>query len=119
MQKITMTAQWDDAELYVMEGTNKAVKIIMGYSTGSDIGMHCFLDSFVMAQLGTVDDNGMFVEDLWTEEDFGKNIFTKSLIGTPKEARGWNPPDDDGDVNWGIYSEWVDDVCEELLRRIP
>lgn len=115
MNKVRMMNQDDDSELYILDGTNKAVRIIMGYSTGSHTGLHCALDTFAMAELGTVDEERAFVSDKWTEADFGKGIMSRRMIGVPKVARGWDPQDENGDVNWSAYGVWVEDVCRELL----
>lgn len=98
MENITMVKQWDDAELYVLDGTNKAVKIILGFATGSDVGIHNRLNTFAVAELGTLNEDGEFE------------------AVCPEVERGWNPSDADAEeVDWNEYGEWVTEVCKELL----
>ena len=116
MKNITMIKQWDDAELYALDGTNKAVKITWGFATGSDVGTHNSLNTFAIAELGTIDEDGEFEYAVWSENDFGKGIYSKQMIGHSKVERGWNPSDADAEeVDWDEYGQWAEEVCKELL----
>jgi len=115
MGNIKLIKEWDDGELYTKDGTNKAVKFVMGFSTGSASGLHNSLNTFAIAEVGTIDEDGEFEADVWQESDFGKGIYSKRMIGLPKVARGWNPEPPDEEVDWDEYAAWVEAVCEELL----
>lgn len=115
MENIKLIKEWDDGELYYKDGTNKAVKFVRGFSTGSASGIHNSLNTLVIAVFGAINEDGEFEADAWSEDDFGKGIFSKQMIGKPKVARGWDSPADDEEIDWDEYSEWVKEVCTELL----
>lgn len=122
MKKIVTVKNYDDCEVRALEGYgpgSPAVKVIWGYSTGSDTGLHNLIDSFALAELGILDDNGDFESIVWKESDYGKRIFAKSLIGCPKEYEGWTPDedtiDDNSEIDWNDFDKWMDDYCNQVL----
>ncbi len=50
MDNITMVKEWDDGQLYKLNGTNKGVRIIWGYAT-SGTGMHLWNDAWQLQNL--------------------------------------------------------------------
>lgn len=106
----------DDYEIYAREGYgpgSPAVKAVWGFSTGSSTGIRCFADTFAYAELGKIGEGGDFESEAWTDEDFGKAILTKRVIGWPKEYEGWDPEGED--VDWDAYATWIEDYCARVL----
>jgi hypothetical protein len=116
---ITMIKQWDDGELYACEGYSAgsaAVKVVWGYSTGSDTGTHCHSGTFAEAVLGTLDDDLSFIPDTYDASDYGVSIHTRSMIGHPREREGWDSPETEtGDVDWAAYTAWISEYVEKVL----
>lgn len=116
MDNITMVKEWDDGQLYKLNGTNKGVRIIWGYATNGT-GMHLWNDAWAIAELGTVDDDGEFEEDLFTDGDMYKEIFSRQMIGRPRNYLTYSLCDADGEeVNWDIFNDWAMTSMEELFN---
>ena len=101
-------------ELYTFEGAklgDKAVLVNYNLSTGSELGVHGWIDSFAEAQVGTLGEDMDFVADTYTVEDAPN----RASINRPKEIEGWNPRQDDETVDWEVYTEWVENYCQQVL----
>lgn len=117
MKNIVTVCEESDCEVRALEGYgpgSSAVRVIWGYSNGSDTGLHNLIDSFALAELGILDEDGEFQGVVWEDSDYGKRIFTKSILGCPKEYEGWTPDDDD-EVDWDDFYKWLDDYCNRVL----
>lgn len=90
--KIKIATSYSDGELYILEGTDRAVKVVFGYSTGNETGLHNRLGTFAIAILGTLVD-GEFIET--------------------DDCLGWDPDSDE--VDWDAYAAWSEKACRELL----
>ena len=112
---VTLDREWEGGCVYVMTGTYRAVQVTCGWATGSETGEHNNLNTYAIAELGTVDDAHNFEPDVWQEHDIGHGILSKQLIGTPKACEGWDPDPDDEDIDWDAYGEWTEEVVERLL----
>lgn len=97
-KEIKMAATYDDGELYIHEASEAAVKVIYGYATGNQTGLHNELDTFAIARAGVMLDG--------------------EFIGS-KEVLGWNPEEsEDDEVDWEAYEAWVEEACQELLAEV-
>ena len=96
--------EFDDGSIYVKG--EKAIKFTYGYSTGAELGAHNFLNSFALAEVGSVDCDGEFQADVYLHD----NAPNREMVGRPKEYEGWNPAG--GTVDWGDYDRWVEQVLE-------
>lgn len=118
MKNIVTIKEFDGGEIRALEGHepgSPAVKVEWGYSTGSELGLHSFSGSFACAELGILGADGEFESVVWTEDDLGKRIFTRQVIGWPKEYSGWDPSEDSEDVNWNALKAWFNDYCNRIL----
>jgi len=91
MTKIITIKEDPDCEVRVLEGYSvgsPAVRVEWGFSEGSENGPHSFCDSFAVAELGTLNEDGEFERIAWTEKDYGERIFSRSVIGRPKDCEG-------------------------------
>ena len=116
MKKAVSFKVEDGCEVRVLEDYgpgSPAVRVTWGYSTGSDTGLHSFLGTFACAELGILDEDSEFMPVVWEESDRGKHIFSKSLVGCPKECEGWDPTGNE--INWDDFEKWVDDYCNRVL----
>jgi len=116
-KKIVQIISEDGYEVYTLEGfgaESPAIKVENGFTTDG-VGQHCFCNSFAYAELGELDENLEYRSIVWEEEDLGKHIFTKSVLGWPKEYESWNPGEKENEVNWIVYEEWVKDYCNRVL----
>lgn len=105
-----------DYEIYAKEGygpDSPAVKVEWGFSTDNNVGSHNHLNTFAVAILGKLDEYEEFTYAAWTDEDYGKEIFTKSVLGQPKECDGWTP--DGEEVDWEAYHRWIESYCKMVL----
>lgn len=118
-----------DGAIYARRGYGPgapAVRVEYNFRTGAQLGAHCALGTWAMAELGSLDEDGDFESDCWTEDDLkARRIFTRQVLGWPKESEGWDPPElEDGeepgstayeDRMWAAYQAWIDDYCERVL----
>lgn len=115
MLNIVSVNKSEDVEVYAREGYGPgslAVGVEWGFSTGNETWQHTFLNTFAIAELGVLDENGKFESVVYTKEDAPN----RQVIGMPKNYEGWNPDEDlNDDINWGKLDNWIKQYCEEVL----
>lgn len=83
-EKIKLYKDMGDAEVYILEGTDKAVKVEWNFATGSDVGVHNRYNSYAVAELGAIDEDGEFADEVedyilfnpdWDEETDSDDAF--------------------------------------------
>lgn len=114
MKKAEMVKAWDDGQLWVDSGSGKAVKVVWGYATEGP-GTYNYAGSWAIAEAGNIED-GEFQPEVWTEDDFGKGIFTRRVIGNAKQYETYNPEvSEDGEVDWDAVDAWMEGAVERLM----
>jgi hypothetical protein len=100
MGEVKIIKQYNDGELYATAEKNcLAVRTSFGYSSSGESGLHNQFESFAIAELGYLDNEGSF-------NDF-KNVC----------AEGWSSETDE--INWHEYAAWADKYCKEQLIETP
>lgn len=111
-----------DFELYAKEGYvpgSPAVMVVWGFSTDSETGPHCWTNSFAMAELGRLNEDGDFERIAYTEDNLGAKgqeprVYSKQVLGMPIECEGWDP-NPDKEEDWEVFSIWINDYCRRVL----
>jgi len=74
-------------------------------------GLHNFANSFAIAVLGCINEDGDFDSEVWSESE----VRSKRAVGLPKTYDTWDDEGESEELDWGGYQIWIDSLCARWL----